>query len=199
MTQRTGHHRAGQVRHIAGICCQQHIQRQQPALCVKAHIIADQEGMTLAGGHHVIVTGQAQLHRSPRLVCPQRRNRRDDGGLRFLAPECPAHTAHIDCDLTERQAQNMGDTMLHLGRVLGGGKDLHLAGFTGNGNGDLAFQIEMILPATADFTFQAQRGGLKCSLRVAVSHHLIAGDGAARLQCLLNGQDGRALIPFHLD
>ena len=74
--------------------------------------------------------------------------------------------------------------MLHLGRVLGGGKDLHLAGFTGNGDGDLAFQIEMILPATADFTFQAQRGSLKCSLRVAVAHHLIAGDGAARLQCL---------------
>ena len=41
--------------------------------------------------------------------------------------------------------------MLHLGRVLGGGSDGDIAILARYGNRDLAFQIEMLLPARAKF------------------------------------------------
>ena len=57
----------------------------------------------------------------------------------------------------------MGDLVLNLGRMLGGRDDMHPV-LQRNGGGDLAFQIEMLLPADLDFAFD-HGGGLREALR----------------------------------
>ena len=73
----------------------------------------------------------------------------DDGGLALLAAEGAAHAPHLDGDGVERQAEQMRDAVLHLGRMLGRAQHVHAAVVAGRGERDLALEIEMILAAAA--------------------------------------------------
>ena len=59
--------------------------------------------------------------------------------------------------------------------------DDHLARFAGNGERDLAFEIEMLLPADLELALEPMRRGGKRALDVAaavsiVGQHALAGD-----------------------
>ena len=95
------------------------VERQDAAVAVEADLVADQERMALAGGAHVVVARQPQLHRPPRLPGEHGGDAGDDGGLALLAAERAAHAAHLGGHGIERQAEQMGDAVLHLGRMLG--------------------------------------------------------------------------------
>ena len=103
--------------------------------------------MALAGHDHVVITIKAAFGRPAGDVgcecskcCPLR-------GLAFLAAKGAAHAAALAGDERVRHAQHLGDDVLHLGWMLGRGNDGHRRAFLWQRHGDLAFEVEMFLPA----------------------------------------------------
>ena len=87
----------------------------------------------------------------------ERRHRRPGAGLALLAAEAAAHAARLDGDEGVGNAEDAADDVLHLGRVLRRSVDRHLAAFAGRGDGDLAFEIEMLLAADGELALEAMR------------------------------------------
>ncbi len=154
MAERARQHRRRVVGDMAAIGGEQEIEAPDRAVVVEADVVAEIERMPLAGGAHVVVARQTQLHRLARLPGEQRGDAGDDGRLAFLAAEAAAHAAHFDRHRVERNAEHMGDAVLHFGRMLGGGEDMEVAAFARRGDGDLAFEIEVILAAAVKFALQ---------------------------------------------
>ena len=154
--------------------------------------------MPLAGRTHVVVARQAQLHRLARLPGEQRRDAGDDGRLALLAAEAAAHAAHLHRHRVERNAEHMRDAVLNLGRMLGGREDMDIAAFARGRKRDLAFEIEVILPATAEFAREPMRRRCERSGNIAALHLL---DGRnVKLLChrLLDGENGGKNLVFDL-
>ena len=113
--------------------------------------------MALAGDNHVVVTIEAKLHCLPGL---ERGNRGESGkqcGLRFLAAETAAHAPAFDAHLMAGATERVRYDVLHLGRVLGRRDHVNLPVFLGPRNGDLPFEIKMVLPAAAGAPGDAMR------------------------------------------
>ena len=142
---------------IAAVGGEREVERKNVAFAVEADVVADQERMALAGGAHVVVAWQSQLHRPPRLPGEHRGDTGDDGRLALLAAERAAHAPHLDGDRIERQAEQMRDAVLHLGRVLGRAQNLHVAGFARDRERDLPFEIEVVLAAAAQLAGETVR------------------------------------------
>ena len=113
--------------------------------------------MALAGRAHVVVARQAQFHRALRFVREHRRDAGNERGLALLAAEGAAHAPHLHRDGIERNAEQMPDRVLDLGRMLGRREDVEVAAVARNRERDLAFEIEMILPAAMQFALEAMR------------------------------------------
>ena len=76
-----------------------------------------------------------------------------------LPPKRAAHAPHLDRHRAVRDVEHVGDEVLHLARMLGRGMDEHVAVLARNGERDLAFEIEMLLPADAQRAGDAVRRG----------------------------------------
>ncbi len=120
VAERARQHRRRVVGDVAAVRGQREVEREDAAVAVEADVVADQERMALAGGAHVVVARQPQLHRPPRLPGQHRGDAGDDGGLALLAAERAAHAPHLDGHGVERQPEQVRDAVLHLGRMLGG-------------------------------------------------------------------------------
>ena len=116
----------------------------------EADVVVDAEVVALAGHDHVVVAVEPHLARPPGLPRAERGERRPLRRLALLAAEAAAHAPHLDGDRVVVEAEHMGDDVLHLGRVLGRGMDEHVAVLAGDGERDLAFEVEMLLPADAE-------------------------------------------------
>ncbi len=81
--------------------------------------------------------------------------------------------------------------MLHLGGVLGGTEHQHVLVFAGNGHGDLAFQVEMILPADAHRSTQPVGGPRDRRFGVAAPHPLRRQHELVLLQRLVHRENRR--------
>ena len=115
--------------------------------------------MALAGDHHVIVAVIAHLAGPPRGPGGQRAGHGQRIALAFLAAKAAAHPAHLDAHRTHRQMQGMGHLVLHLGRMLGRGMNDHVTPLLRQGQGDLAFQVEVLLAAHLDLPVDPMGGG----------------------------------------
>ena len=113
--------------------------------------VVDPEVVALAGHDHVVVAVEPELARPAGLAGAERRQRRPLRRLALLAAETAAHPAHLDGDGVAVERRALGDDVLHLARVLGRGVDDHVAVLAGDGERDLAFEIEMLLSADAEF------------------------------------------------
>ena len=142
------------------------------------------------GDDHVLVAREPQLRRQAGRARQHGGDGRDDGRLALLAAERAAHPPDLDGDRVGRHAECVRDAMLHLGRVLGRGIDQHVGVFLRHGERDLAFEVEMILPAAARLAGDPVRRGGDRSRRVAPLHRLRFGDIALALQRLLDGEHG---------
>ena len=89
----------------------------------------------------------------------------------------------------------MGDAVLHLGRMLGRREHVHVAGLAGRREGDLAFEIEMVLAAAAHLAGQPVRGLGEAGGEIAAGDRLRRADIVLARDRLLDGQDcGQRLI-----
>ena len=124
---------------------------------VEADFVIHDEVMALAGGDHVVVAVGTNLDRAIPAFRGDGGNAGEQVHLRFLAAKAAAHAAHVHDDRMAGHVQNMGDHVLHLGRVLGRDIDDHILVLAGHGHGDLTFEIEVILPADAETALDATR------------------------------------------
>ena len=113
--------------------------------------------MALAGDDHVVITIQAQLDGTPGLEGSDGRERGEQGRLRFLAAKTAAHAPAFDLHPVARAAERMRDDVLDFGRMLRRGQHAHLAFFFRKRKRDLAFEVEMVLPAAAGAPGDAMR------------------------------------------
>ncbi len=158
-------HRAAEVGAEAAVHQLGHLQAQNPAAVVKAHVVVVAKGMALAGHHEVVVAVQPQLDRPPQLARGQSRPHRQMPGLRLFAAKAPAHAAADHAHRVQRNIQRLRHPVLHFTRVLGAAVDQPLAIFLRQGVGDLPFQVKVLLPAHVQRAAQdmgCRRQGLRC-------------------------------------
>ena len=161
---------AGQIGRIAAARRLVEADAADAAVAVEADVVVDAEIVALAGHLHVVVAVEPELCGPAGLRRGERRDGRDQRRLALLAAEAAAHAAHLHRDGVVGQAEHLGDGVLDLGRVLGGGMDQHVAVLAGDGVGDLAFEVEMVLPADMQRAGDAVRGGGERGVRVAEPH-----------------------------
>ena len=152
------------------------VDAENVAFAVEAHLIADQEIVPLSGGRHVVVAVGADLDRAAGPLGGDRGKRCKLVALRFLAAEAAAHAADLHRHRVAGHAQRVADHVLHLARVLRRTIDGDVVVLTGDGHGNLALQVEMVLAAKAHLPGDAARRGLDCRLRVAALQGEIGGD-----------------------
>ncbi len=124
---------------------------------VEADFIVDQKIVALARRDHVIVAIGPDFYRAVMLLGGDRGKCRELVALRFLAAEAAAHAADFDRHRMARHAERMAHHMLHFARMLRRGIDGDVLVLARHGHGDLAFEIEMILPADAHLPLQPAR------------------------------------------
>ena len=157
MKQRTVGDRAGQVRREAAARGVEIIDAQNVAVVVEADLVVDHEIVPLAGRGHVVVAVGTDLDRAVELLGGDGRERGELVALRFLAAEAAAHAADLDRHRVARHAEHVADHVLHLARMLRRGIDGDVMVFAGNGEGDLAFEVEMVLAAEPHAALQPAR------------------------------------------
>ena len=182
MGERPRHDTGSHVETPAGIGRQHGVERQHAALVVEAHRVAIVETMALAGRQHVDLARQPQLHRPAGMARRDGRRGRHPGGVALLAAEAAAQAAHHHRHPVEVAAQQPGADMLDLGRMLGRGMDDDVAVLAGQREGDLTLEVEMLLPADAEFGRQAMRRAGQRRCRIA------AHQRGRRLHIRLAGQ-----------
>jgi len=121
--------------------------------------------MALSGRAHVVVAVEAHLGGPAGLAGDDRGHARVQRHLRFLAAEAAAHAPAFDDDVVRGDPERVRHHVLHLARVLSGRVDLHPAVLARDGHRDLAFEIEVILPAGGDRAAQAVRRTRERSIR----------------------------------
>ena len=168
--ERAGDHARCHVEAPAGVGRQHRVERQHAALIVEAHRVAIVEAVALAGGDHVDLARQAKLHRPAGLGGGQRGRAGDPRGVALLAAEAAAQAAHHRGHAIEVAAQNLGANMLHFGGMLGRGMHDQIAVLARQDESDLAFEIEVLLPADAERRAQSVRRGLQRGIGVAAQH-----------------------------
>jgi hypothetical protein len=136
-----------------------------PALAVEADIIVRREIVALAGHDHVVVAVGADLGRAAGLGDDQSAGGGVGGGLGLLAAEAAAHPPDLDRDVGAAEAEQVGDQMLDLARMLGRADDVDLAPLARRRERGLAFEVEMLLPAHFESSRQAMRGGARARPR----------------------------------
>ena len=161
MGERAGDHAGRHVEAPAGVGRQHRVERQHAALVVEAHRVAIVEAVPLAGGDHVDLARQAKFHRPAGLGGGQSGRAGDPRGVALLAAEAAAQAAHHRGHAIEVAAQNLGANMLHFGGMLGRGMHDQVAVLARQDKGDLAFEIEVLLPADAERRAQPVRRGLQ--------------------------------------
>ena len=188
-------HRAGQVGGESAARGEAEIERRDASVILESDFIVVEEVVALAGADHVVVAVGAQLDRPAGGTCEQRRCHGIARGLRLLAAEAAAEPAQLHGDVRIRNGERRGDEVLDLGRMLSRRMHEHLAALAGNRERDLAFEVEMLLPAAAQLALDPvlRRRGHVAALRAYRRQH----EGLL-LQRLLDGDDRLERLVAHL-
>ena len=199
MEQRAIGDRPGKVRRKAAARRIDVVDACDAALVVEADLVVDQEIVPLAGRGHVVVAVGPDLDGAAELLGGDRRDRRELVDLRLLAAEAAAHAPDLDRHRMRGNAERMRHHVLHLARMLGRGIDGDVLVLAGNGKGDLAFEIEMLLaadphPALQPVRRRGDRRGRVAALQRQWRRHQPAVD---RIEPG-NVDDGRQFLVFDL-
>ena len=171
-----------------------HVDSMNNAMRVKSGFVIDDEVVPLAGDQHVIVTVGPQFRSAAQTPGGQRRNRRELVGLGFLSAKAAAHAPHLDRHRVRRHAQHKRHHMLHFARMLRRRIDRDLVLLAGDGEGDLRFEIKMILAADFHAAFEAQRRAREAGGGVAARQRQRIGDQRAAGPRCGNVENERQLV-----
>jgi hypothetical protein len=150
-------HGLGEVRRAPAVGCHDHADAADAPVVVEADFVGEVVWMPLAGDDHVGIAIEPQFHRLAGLRRAERRDARDERGLRLLAAESAAHAAAGDNDVLGGEIEAMRDQLLHFGDVLRRADDVHRAIFAGHREADLPFEVEMLLTADGEAAREAVR------------------------------------------
>ena len=141
--------------------------------------------MPLSGHRHVEGPVEAEPHRAPGHRGADRRDGGEAVRLHLLAAETAAHPQALDGHLVRRTAEDVGDDVLGLGRVLGARVDEDLPRLVDQGDGAVRLEVEVLLPFIVVSPEDVCRPGhRRCG--VAAGHHragaleALGGDGLPR-------------------
>ena len=185
---------ARQVRGEAAARCERDVEAAQASAVVEPGFVFVLEGVTLACHRHVVVAIDAHLHRAAGAPRQDRRDAREQRGLRFLAAEGSAHAPALDHDVVRVHAQRVRDQELHFARVLRRAVHQHAAILPGHRERHLALEIEVVLPAAAKRAAQPMRRGAYRARRISARHRLAGQDEALGGQRGVDGEDGGKLL-----
>jgi hypothetical protein len=157
------------------------IDRVDAAVVVEAEFVIDQEVVALACRCHVLVAVGAELDRPLQLLGGDGGECRKLVALGFLAAEAAAHAAHVDRDRVGWNVEHMADDMLDLARVLGRRPDGDVVILAGDGHGDVALEVEMLLATDPHLTLQPALGIGHLGLGFAALQRHRAGDQRAAI------------------
>ena len=169
VAQRARHHRPRQVGRVAGVRDQRDLDTEHPTVVVVAGLVLVIEAVTPPGDEEIVVAVDAQLDRSIQCL---RRDGRDAGELRrlrLLAAEATAHAPAFDLYLVRSQLQRTRYGVLHLARVLRRAMHEHRVVFLRDRIADLAFEVELLLPADCERAAQAMRRVVNGRARAAIA------------------------------
>ena len=167
---RTVGDRSRQIRGIAAARRMIEADAGDHSVVVEPHVVIDAKIVPLAGHLHVVVAVEPELGRPPGPGGDQRRDPGEHRRLAFLAAEAAAHPPHLDGDGVVGNAEDLGDGVLDLARMLRRGVDQHVAPLAGDRIGDLTFQVEVILAADDNAAFDPPRRPVDCGLGVSEMH-----------------------------
>ena len=157
MEERAVGDRAGEVGGEAAAGGEGAVDGEDAPRLVEADLVVVQEVVALAGRDHVVVAVGAELHRAVPFLGCDGGDRGEEVRLGFLAAEASAHAADDDGHGVRGNAEDVGDHVLHLGGVLGGGIDRDVVVLARDGEGDHALEVEMVLAADAHPALQPVR------------------------------------------
>ena len=199
MEQRAVGDGAGQVGREAAARREHEVDAVDVAVPVEADLVVDDEIMPLAGRDHVVVAVGPDLDGAAMLLRCDRGQCGELVALRLLAAEAAAHAADLDRDGIRGNAKRMRHHVLDFARMLCRGVDRDVMVFARHGQGDLAFEVEMVLPAEVHPALDALRGFLDRRLGVAAGKRQRRRDELALLRVKLGDvEDERQLLIFDL-
>ena len=147
----------------------------QAAFVIEPGFELREEGMALAGEHHVETAGEAHAHGPAGLPRAEGGDGGVGAGLRLFAAEGSAHAKALHGDLMARDAEHARDNLLGLAGMLCGTVERDAAGFVEPRHRRLGLQVKMLLAADADFSFDAVRAAREGVGRGAALDHQRAG------------------------
>jgi hypothetical protein len=165
-------HRIREIRGASATRRHGHPDAANAPVRVETDFVVEVEGMALARDQHVGIAIEPQLYGLAGLARAQGRDARNQRGLRLLAAETPTHATARDQHVLFRETEAMSNEMLNFADVLCGAMDVHRAVLSRDGDADLAFQVEVFLPADAQRAGEPMRGSANARGR------LTAGQGA---------------------
>jgi len=163
--------------------------RFDQAIPGKPDVVVDAKAMALAGQHHVDIAIEAELDGPSGFRRSQSGQARNTCSLGLLTAEPAAHSPDFHRHLVIENTECFRHQMLDFARMLGRAHDRHVSTLAGDGEGDLAFQIKMILPADPKSSRQAMRRRVDCSFRLAALHLMRREDESFLLHGLIDGED----------
>ena len=137
-------------------------------LVIESNLVFDAKIMALAGDDHVVIAVIAHLAGPSRQARGHRTGHRQRVALAFLAAKAATHAPGFDAHPVKGHGQCLGHLVLDLAGMLGRGMHQHVAVFLRQGQCDLAFQIEMFLPAHFQRSADPVRGRGDGAVRVAL-------------------------------
>ena len=143
-----------QVGRAAAARVEHHVIAGDDARLVVADAPVGAEIVALAGQREIVVAVEPHLARASGDARAERGDGRPGAGLALLAAEAAAHAARLHGHERVGNAEDARHDVLHFGRVLGRGVDRHFVALAGNGEGNLAFEIEMLLAADRELALE---------------------------------------------
>ena len=123
---------------------------EDAAVVVEADLVVVEEVVALAGRDHVVVAVGADLHRAvPSFLAATAATAAKRFGWVSLPPKPPPMRRTMMVTAFDGHAEDVRDHVLHLARVLGRGVDGDVVVLAGDGEGDHALEVEVVLAADA--------------------------------------------------
>mmetsp|Transcript_4255 Transcript_4255/g.14886 ORF Transcript_4255/g.14886 Transcript_4255/m.14886 type:complete len:400 (+) Transcript_4255:984-2183(+) len=192
------HHGGGQVERVAPIVIDLQVHRQDLALGIEAHLVLAVKSVAVPRHLHVLVPVQAQSHGSLQVVGRDGGGAVDEDRPGLLTAETSAEPLGLAHHLVLRDAQDVGDGPLVLGRRLGGRVGQDLVALLRDDHARVGLQVKVVLRPDLHVPLNNMGAGLTREARVHVPPlhpRLPVGRvEAVLLDGLLNGHDVRQVL-----